>query len=72
MEFSLLNRTYTVSGLDWPATLGDFSLMGPVNCFGAWRWYQRSVVIDDQQVIERVKIDSQLQPIWDSLARINA
>ena len=24
-------------------------------------------MIDDQQVIERVKIDSQLQPIWDSV-----
>jgi hypothetical protein len=62
-----MNITYRVSGLDWPATLGDFSLMGPVNRLGAWRWYQRSVVIDDQQVIERVKIDSQLQPIWDSV-----
>ena len=61
------SSTYTVPGRYWPATLGAFTLMGPANRLGAWRWYQRSIVIDGRQITERVKIDSQLQPIWDSL-----
>jgi hypothetical protein len=62
-----MNTTYTVPGRYWPATLGLFTLMGPSNCLGAWRWYQRSIVIDGRQITERVKIDSQLQPIWGSV-----
>jgi hypothetical protein len=61
-----MNTTYLVPGRYWPATLGLFTLMGPVNRLGAWRWYQRSIVIDGRQITERVKIDSQLQPIWPS------
>jgi hypothetical protein len=60
------NHTYTVPGRYWPATLGLFTLIGPVNSLGAWRWYQRSIVIDGRQITERVKIDFELQPIWDS------
>jgi hypothetical protein len=62
-----VNTTYRVPGRYWPATLGLFTLMGPVNRLGAWRWYQHSIVIDGQQTTRRVKIDSQLQPIWHSV-----
>jgi len=61
------SHAYTVPGRYWPATLGLFTLMGPVNRLGAWRWYQHSIVIDGQQTTQRVKIDSQLQPIWHSV-----
>ena len=62
----------TITGLNWPATLGDFTLMGPANRLGAWRWYQRSVVIDGKRITEQIKINSRLQPIWDSLIATDA
>jgi hypothetical protein len=49
----------TVQGRDWPATLGDFTLVGHVNNQGAWRWYERH----HDGSIERIKVDHQLQPI---------
>ena len=69
---TLPSHTYRVPGLCWPATLGPFTLMGSANRLGAWRWYQRSIVIDGRQITERVKINSQLQPIWDSLVTTHA
>ena len=52
--------TITVQGLDWPATLGNFTLVGSVNNQGAWRWYERQ---HDDGTIERIKVDHQLQPL---------
>jgi hypothetical protein len=49
----------TVQGRDWPATLGDFTLVGPADNQGAWRWYERH----HDGSIERIKVDHQLQPI---------
>jgi hypothetical protein len=49
----------TVQGRDWPATLGDFTLVGPVNNQSPWRWYERH----HDGSIERIKVDHQLQPI---------
>jgi hypothetical protein len=50
----------TVQGLDWPATLGDFTLVGSSNKQGACRWYERH---HDDGTIERIKVDHQLQPL---------
>jgi hypothetical protein len=36
--------------------------MGPANCLGAWRWYQRSIVIGGRQITERIKVDSPCLP----------
>jgi hypothetical protein len=52
--------TITVQGLDWPVTLGNFTLVGSVNNQGAWRWYERQ---HDDGTIERIKVDHQLQPL---------
>jgi hypothetical protein len=52
-----MELTITVQGLDWPATLGDFTLVGPSNKQGAWRWYERH----RYDVIERIKVNHQLQ-----------
>jgi hypothetical protein len=43
--FAALGATRKVTGLAWPESLGDFTLMGPPNHLGAWLWYQRSLVI---------------------------
>lgn len=51
--------TVTVQGLNWPATLGDFTLVGPTDNQGAWRWYERQ----HNGTTERVKVDHQLQPL---------
>ena len=56
-EFARL--TVTVQGLNWPATLGGFTLVGPVNNEGAWRWYERH----HDGTTERIKVDHQLQPL---------
>ena len=61
--------TFRIEGMQWPATLGDFALMGPINRRGAWRWYRRNVIIDGRLVAERIKVGSDLQPIWESLIR---
>jgi hypothetical protein len=53
--------TVTVQGLNWPATLGDFTLVGPVNNQGAWRWYERHHRLGHT---ERVKVDHQLMPLF--------
>jgi hypothetical protein len=50
---------FTVQGLNWPATLGDFTLVGPVNDEGAWRWYERY----HNGTTERIKVDHQLHPL---------
>jgi hypothetical protein len=50
----------TVKGLNWPATLGDFTLVGPVSNQGAWRWYERP---HPDGTTERVRVDHQLQPL---------
>ena len=50
---------FTVQGLNWPATLGDFTLVGPVNNEGAWRWYERY----HNGTTERIKVDHQLHPL---------
>ena len=52
-------RLVTVQGLNWPATLGDFTLVGPADNQGAWRWYERQ----RNGTTERVKVDHQLQPL---------
>lgn len=49
----------TVQGLNWPATLGDFTLVGPADNQGAWRWYERQ----HNGTTERVRVDHQLQPL---------
>jgi hypothetical protein len=49
--------TITVQGFDWPATLGDFTLVGLSNKQGAWRWYERHY----HGAIERIKVTHQLQ-----------
>lgn len=55
-----LELAITVQGFDWPATLGDFTLVGSVNNQGAWRWYERQ---HDDGTIECIKVDHQLQPL---------
>ena len=50
----------TVKGLNWPATLGDFTLVGPADNQGAWRWYERH---HRDGTTERVRVDHQLQPL---------
>jgi hypothetical protein len=54
-------HTVTVQGLNWPATLGDFTLVGPVNNQGAWRWYERLHRLGHT---ERVRVDHQLMPVF--------
>jgi hypothetical protein len=69
---ALPKGAYKVTGLAWPESMGDFTLMGPPNRLGAWRWYQRSLVIEGIKITERIKLDNQLQPIWDSLVTTHA
>lgn len=64
--------TYKVTGLRWPETLGDWELMGPPNNLGSWRWYRQDIAVNGLSVASRIKIDNQLQPIWDSLVKIDA
>jgi hypothetical protein len=56
-NFSPPELIVNVQGLDWPASLGDFTLVGPVNKQGTWRWYERHY----NGTIERIKVDHQLQ-----------
>ena len=53
----LARQTVTVRGFNWPATLGDFTLVGPADNQGAWRWYERQ----RNGTTERVKVEHQLQ-----------
>ena len=62
-----MNTTFAVKGLEWPKTLGAFTLMGPVNNLGSWRWYEHRVMVDGIATSERIKVNSQLQPIWESI-----
>ena len=55
----LARLSVTVQGLNWPKTLGDFALVGPVNNEGAWRWYERQY----NDTTYRIKVDHQLRPI---------
>ena len=52
---------YTVRGRNWPATLGDLTLVGPVNNEGAWRWYERHI----NGTVQRIKVDHQLRPVYE-------
>lgn len=63
----LPKHTYKVTGLAWPESMGEFALMGPSNRLGAWRWYQRSFVVEGIKITERIKLDNHLQPVWNSL-----
>lgn len=63
MKFSV-----RVDGLNWPETLGDFTLVGPVNNVGSWRWYERTFELDGVQTTERVMVDSGLNFVQSSLA----
>ena len=56
-EFARL--TVKMQGFDWPATLGYFTLVGPADNQGAWRWYERRT----GRGVERVRIDHQLRPM---------
>ncbi len=73
-----LSATSKITGLAWPQTLGDWNLMGPPNRLGAWRWYRRTVYQDGHPakqggypIEQEVKMDSQLQPIWESLVEVD-
>jgi hypothetical protein len=73
-----LGATSKITGLAWPQTLGDWNLMGPPNRLGAWRWYRRTVYQDGHPakqggypIEQEVKMDSQLQPMWESLVEVD-
>ncbi len=73
-----LSATSKITGLAWPQTLGDWNLMGPPNRLGAWRWYRRTVYQDGHPakqggypIGQEVKMDSQLQPMWESLVEVD-
>jgi hypothetical protein len=70
--FAAIGATRKVTGLTWPESLGDFTLMSPPNHLGAWRWYQRNLTLKGARVNERIKLDHRLQPIWDSLVITHA
>lgn len=55
----LKSPTVTVKGLNWPATVGDFTLVGRADNEGAWRWYERRT----GRGVERVRLDHQLRPM---------
>ena len=65
-----MNTTFAIKGLKWPKTLGIYTLMGPVNDLGSWRWYEHRAIIDGKAMSERIKINSQLQPIWESIKSV--
>lgn len=46
-----------IQGLPWPSAIGDYTLMGPKNRLGRWRWYERST----SDVTVRIKLDSFLR-----------
>jgi hypothetical protein len=48
-----------VQGFEWPSVLGHYSLMGPVNRLGSWRWYERKF----DGMTQRVKVNHLLEPI---------
>lgn len=64
-----IQTVFTVQGMQWPQTLGDFTLMGPANRRGKWRWYRRNIIANGALVAERIKVNSNLQPVWESLTR---
>ena len=55
----LKSPTVTVKGLNWPATVGDFTLVGRADNEGSWRWYEHC----DGHGVERVRLDYQLRPM---------
>ena len=55
----LKSPTVTVKGLNWPANVGDFTLVGRADNEGAWRWYERRT----GRGVERVRLDHQLRPM---------
>jgi len=63
-----LKFSVRVDGVDWPKTLGDFTLVGPANNIGSWRWYERTFELDGVQTTERVMVDSGLNFVQSSLA----
>ena len=66
-----VGATCKIAGFAWPQTIGDWNLMGPSNRLGAWRWYKRIVLINDHPIEEQIKMDSQLQPVWESLIEVD-
>lgn len=57
-----------VQGLPWPAKLYGYSLLGPVNNLGKFRWYCKTCCFLEESNTQRlnlscVKVDNQLQPI---------
>jgi hypothetical protein len=52
---------HTVQGRNWPAILGDFTLVGPTNNKGAWRWYE----LHRNGTVQRIKVDHQLRPVYE-------
>ncbi len=55
----LARLSVRVQGFNWPETLGDFTLVGPVNNEGAWRWYERQY----NGTTYRIKVDHELRPM---------
>lgn len=55
---------FRVQGLAWPEKIGDFTLMGPVNRLGSWRYYAKPQREGDfDRFILQVKVDNSLEPI---------
>ena len=48
-----------VQGFEWPSVLGHYSLMGPVNRLGSWRWYEHKF----DGMTQRIKVNHLLEPI---------
>lgn len=55
----LKSPTVMVKGFNWPATVGELTLVGRADNEGAWRWYERRA----GHGIERVRLDHQLRPM---------
>jgi hypothetical protein len=64
----MIDLVFQVQGLKWwPAELGDFKLMGPVNKLGSRRWYEKYVTFKGRKYVQRVQINSRLVPLWETL-----
>ena len=59
MTDDLLPTFAKIQGFDWPSTLGAYTLMGPVNKLGSWRWYE----LKFDGMTQRVKVNHLLRPI---------
>lgn len=57
-----------VQGLNWPARLPGYDLLGPVNNLGKFRWYCKTYYYVGESGLERlgfkcIKIDNYLRPV---------